>query len=69
MYCGQAYLIELFIQNQMFDIERVYHFIKVNKEQVDEEVHLRNEHVICIFVKCFRIILSKTHGEHDTIIF
>lgn len=44
----------------------VYHFIQVNKEQIDEEVHLRNEHLIYTFVKCLRIILSKNQSEHDT---
>lgn len=44
----------------------VYHFIQVNKEQIDEEVHLRHEHLIYTFVKCLRIILSKNQSEHDT---
>lgn len=41
----------------------------MNKEQIDEEVHLRNEHLIYTFEKCFRITLSKNHSEHDTHVF
>lgn len=38
----------------------------MNKQQIDEEVHLRNEYLIYIFEKCFRITLSKNHSKYDT---
>jgi len=38
----------------------------MNTEEIDEEVHLRNEHLIYTFEKRFRITLSKNHSEHDT---